>query len=102
MGGSGCEQVPQTCSGARYPSIGGQMNRVQTSMTGPGVGRVPCLRRPSRATAARLATLGAIFTLSSCMVGPDFVKPEAKANAEWSLQHNAVVTTETADHRAWW
>jgi NodT family efflux transporter outer membrane factor (OMF) lipoprotein len=59
-------------------------------------------RHPNPASAPSLAVLGALLTLSACTVGPDFVKPEAKVNAEWSLQHNAVVTTETADHRAWW
>ena len=46
--------------------------------------------------------LGAMVTLSACTVGPDFVKPDAKVNKEWSQKDSAELTTKSAADSAWW
>ncbi len=46
--------------------------------------------------------VAATLTLGACTVGPDFVKPEAKVNGEWSQKDNAAVSTKTAADSAWW
>lgn len=72
------------------------MKLVQT-----GAPQAWCQARPS--AAASLATLGAALTLGACtMVGPDFVKPEAKLTPAWSETDSAKLTSKTAADSAWW
>jgi len=43
-----------------------------------------------------------VFLLSGCMVGPDFVKPDAQVEKEWLQQHNQRIKSEPADLSEWW
>ena len=61
----------------------------------------------NRSSAQRLAfVLVALFTLpflvSGCMVGPDFVKPDAQVEKEWLQQQETRIKSEPADFSAWW
>ena len=60
------------------------------------------LAASNRSSALRLAfVLVVLFTLafllSGCMVGPDFVKPDAQMEEEWLQQHNQEIKSEPAD-----
>ena len=50
--------------------------------------------------------LVALFTLaflvSGCMVGPDFVKPDAQLEEAWLQQHDERIKSEPADYSRWW
>ena len=61
----------------------------------------------NRSSAQRLAfVLVALFTLpflvSGCMVGPDFVKPDAQVEKEWLQQQETRIKSEPADFSDWW
>ena len=61
----------------------------------------------NRSSAQRLAfVLVAVFALafllSGCMVGPDFVKPDAQVEKEWLQQQETRIKSEPADFSAWW
>ena len=61
----------------------------------------------NRSSAQRLAfVLVALFTLpflvSGCMVGPDFVKPDAQVEKEWLQQQETRIKSEPVDFSAWW
>jgi NodT family efflux transporter outer membrane factor (OMF) lipoprotein len=47
-----------------------------------------------------------LFTLallvSGCMVGPDFVRPDAQVEEAWLQQHNQIIKSEPADLSEWW
>ena len=47
-----------------------------------------------------------LFTLallvSGCMVGPDFVRPDAQVEEAWLQQHNQRIKSEPADLSEWW
>jgi len=43
-----------------------------------------------------------VFLLSGCMVGPDFVKPDAQVEEGWLQQHNQEIKSEPADFSEWW
>jgi outer membrane protein TolC len=43
-----------------------------------------------------------VFLVSGCMVGPDFVKPEAQVEEGWLQQHNQEIKSEPADFSEWW
>ena len=65
------------------------------------------LDAPDRGSAQRLAfvlvTLFALtFLVSGCMVGPDFVKPEAQVEEGWLQEHNQRIKSEPADFSEWW
>ena len=50
-----------------------------------------------------LAGLGLIFLFGGCaMVGPDFVKPEAAVEKEWSETGDPRVQTDKVDVSQWW
>jgi len=60
------------------------------------------LAASDRSSAQRLAfVLALLFTLAfllgGCMVGPDFVKPDAQMEEEWLQQHNQEIKSEPAD-----
>ena len=40
--------------------------------------------------------------LSGCMVGPDFVKPDAQVEDGWLQQHNERIRSEPTDFSEWW
>ena len=43
------------------------------------------------------------FLVSGCMVGPDFVKPEAQVEEGWlQQQHDSRIKSEPADFSEWW
>ena len=43
-----------------------------------------------------------VFLVSGCMVGPDFVKPDAQMEEGWLQQHNQSIKSEPADFSEWW
>jgi NodT family efflux transporter outer membrane factor (OMF) lipoprotein len=47
-----------------------------------------------------------LFTLallvSGCMVGPDFVRPDAQVEEAWLQQHNQIIKSEPEDLSEWW
>jgi len=42
------------------------------------------------------------FLLSGCMVGPDFVRPDAQVEEGWLQQHNQKIKSEPAEVSEWW
>ena len=42
------------------------------------------------------------FLVSGCMVGPDFVKPDAQVEEGWLQQHNQTIKSEPTDFSEWW
>ena len=49
-----------------------------------------------------VAVFALAFLLSGCMVGPDFVKPDAQVEKEWLQQQETRIKSEAADFSAWW
>ncbi|MBW7898826.1 MAG: efflux transporter outer membrane subunit [Candidatus Brocadia sp. BROELEC01] len=58
-------------------------------------------RRPW-AFAGTVSLLSMVLALSGCAVGPDFVKPEAKIQENWSEKGDSRVATQTAVASQWW
>ena len=42
------------------------------------------------------------FLVSGCMIGPDFVKPDAPVEDGWTQEQDPRIKTEAADFREWW
>jgi NodT family efflux transporter outer membrane factor (OMF) lipoprotein len=42
------------------------------------------------------------FLVTGCMVGPDFVKPDAPLEDVWTQQEDPRIKTDAADFREWW
>ena len=42
------------------------------------------------------------FLVTGCMVGPDFVKPDASVEDVWTQQEDPRIKTDAADFREWW
>ena len=42
------------------------------------------------------------FLVTGCMVGPDFVKPDAPLEEGWTQQEDPSIKTDAADYREWW
>jgi len=42
------------------------------------------------------------FLVNGCMVGPDFVKPDAQLEEAWLQQHDERIKSEPADFSEWW
>jgi NodT family efflux transporter outer membrane factor (OMF) lipoprotein len=84
------------------------MNRVQTVVTGAPCNSLQDCDFPAATRAAGLAAaapvlLGVMLTLAACTaVGPDFVKPEAKVNTDWSQKDSAGLSSKAAADTAWW
>jgi len=62
---------------------------------------------PDRSSPQRLVfVLVVLFTLallvSGCMVGPDFVRPDAQVEEAWLQQHNQIIKSEPEDLSEWW
>lgn len=49
-----------------------------------------------------LFLLTTLFVISGCVVGPDFVKPQAMTNENWSLKNDPRVIFEMDVNRQWW
>ena len=49
-----------------------------------------------------VAVFALAFLLSGCMVGPDFVKPDAQVEKEWLQQQETRIKSEPADFSDWW
>jgi NodT family efflux transporter outer membrane factor (OMF) lipoprotein len=49
-----------------------------------------------------ICLLTLVFLTSGCMVGPDFVKPDAPVENVWTQQQDSRIKTEAADNREWW
>ena len=49
-----------------------------------------------------VAVFAPVFLLSGCMVGPDFVKPDAQVEKEWLQQQETRIKSEPADFSDWW
>ena len=43
-----------------------------------------------------------VSLISGCMVGPDFVKPDAPVEEEWLHQQDSKIKSEPADFSDWW
>ena len=42
------------------------------------------------------------FPVTGCMIGPDFVKPDAPIEDVWTQEQDPRIKTEAADFREWW
>ena len=42
------------------------------------------------------------FLVTGCMVGPDFMKPDAPLEDVWTQQEDPRIKTDAADYREWW
>ena len=42
------------------------------------------------------------FPVTGCMIGPDFVKPDAPVEDVWTQEQDPRIKTEAADFREWW
>ena len=49
-----------------------------------------------------ICLLTLVFLVSGCMVGPDFVKPDAPLEDVWTQQEDPRIKTDAADYREWW
>jgi NodT family efflux transporter outer membrane factor (OMF) lipoprotein len=49
-----------------------------------------------------IAIFALAFLVSGCMIGPDFVKPDAQVEEEWLQQQNPRIKSETLDDSQWW
>ncbi|MCF6154002.1 MAG: efflux transporter outer membrane subunit [Candidatus Brocadia sp.] len=54
------------------------------------------------AIAGTASLLSMVLALSGCAVGPDFVKPEAKIQENWSEKGDSRVATQAAVASQWW
>ncbi|OQD46061.1 transporter [Candidatus Brocadia sapporoensis] len=54
------------------------------------------------AIAGAVSLLCMVLALSGCAIGPDFVKPEAKIQENWSEKGDSRVATQTAVDSQWW
>ena len=62
----------------------------------------PTMSRGPLAIAGAVSLLSMVLALSGCAVGPDFVKPEAKVDENWSEKGDPRVATQTAVNSQWW
>lgn len=62
----------------------------------------PMMYRGRWAIAGAVSLLCMVLALSGCAVGPDFVKPEAKIQENWSEKGDSRVATQTAVVSQWW
>jgi NodT family efflux transporter outer membrane factor (OMF) lipoprotein len=62
----------------------------------------PVNRRLTHFRLSPAALLGAVLTLTSCAVGPHYVKPVLKVNNSWSSTESPQVSTQQAADSAWW
>jgi len=49
-----------------------------------------------------ITTLSTSLMLTGCMVGPDFMRPEAEVNDAWIDTDEAAVRSEEAEYTQWW
>jgi len=49
-----------------------------------------------------VALFAMVFLISGCMVGPDFVKPDAPVEGEWLQQQDSKIKSEPANLSDWW
>ena len=49
-----------------------------------------------------LCLLGLVILFSGCMVGPDFIKPEAPVEQEWMETADSRIKTGEVDYSQWW
>lgn len=54
------------------------------------------------AIAGTVSLMSMVLALSGCAVGPDFVKPEAKIQENWSEKDDSRVATQTVVDSQWW
>ena len=54
------------------------------------------------AIAGTVSLMSVVLALNGCAVGPDFVKPEAKIQENWSEKGDSRVVTQTAIDSQWW
>lgn len=62
----------------------------------------PTAYRGQWAIAGSVSLLSMALALSGCAVGPDFVKPKAKIQENWSEKADTRVATQTAVESQWW
>ncbi|GJQ23411.1 MAG: RND transporter [Candidatus Brocadia sapporoensis] len=62
----------------------------------------PTMYRGRWAIAGAVSLLCMVLALSGCAIGPDFVKPEAKIQENWSEKGDSRVATQTAVDSQWW
>ena len=62
----------------------------------------PALRRSSRTAGFAVGAATALLILDACTVGPDFVRPAAKANTVWAQKDDPSLNTKAAADSAWW
>lgn len=62
----------------------------------------PTMYKGRWAIAVAVSLLCMVLALSGCAVGPDFVKPEAKIQENWSEKGDSRVATQTAVDSQWW
>jgi NodT family efflux transporter outer membrane factor (OMF) lipoprotein len=88
-------------------NVGRSMFSLEKAMSATSFLRCHHLAAYDRSSAQRLAfVLVVLFSLalllSGCMVGPDFVKPDAQVEEGWLQQHNQEIKSEPADFSEWW
>jgi NodT family efflux transporter outer membrane factor (OMF) lipoprotein len=49
-----------------------------------------------------VALFAMVFLISGCMVGPDFLKPDAPVEGEWLQQQDSKIKSESANLSDWW
>jgi NodT family efflux transporter outer membrane factor (OMF) lipoprotein len=78
--------------------------RAETGLKSKKLGIKTCKAgQYGRITIMLLAGLGLMFLIGGCaMVGPDFVKPAASVEEEWSQTGDPRVKTEKVDFSQWW
>ncbi|MDR4506642.1 MAG: efflux transporter outer membrane subunit [Candidatus Brocadiaceae bacterium] len=62
----------------------------------------PMLYGMARAISVMVFPLAVLLALSGCTVGPDFMKPEAKIQENWSEKDDPRIKTQTEADNRWW
>ncbi len=57
--------------------------------------------RPAYRNLVAITAVVLIMTLGGCMLGPDYVRPEADVNPSW-LESSPALREEPAEIREWW
>ena len=49
-----------------------------------------------------ICLLSLAFLVTGCMIGPDFVTPDAPLEEVWTQEQDPSIKTDAADFREWW
>ena len=83
-----------------------ELNRLSTGVDLLGVGdrmkrRLTAKAPPACRVSVTITAAALVMNLGGCMVGPDYVRPDADVNSSW-LDSSPALQDEPAEIREWW